>query len=105
MKKSRLLLAIPILAILSLHFTACDKEAYCEGRGTLNVENKSLHTVQRILIDGTNYGSLDPGESKDIELAAGKYTLQFVGINSGGGCTPSQVTIDACGEEGRSCSN
>lgn len=88
-----------------LFFSACDKELFCDGRGELVVTNKSLHTVQQITIDGTNYGTIDPGETKTIELPAGKYNLQFEGVSGGAGCSPSQVTIDACGTIGRSCSN
>lgn len=86
-------------------FSACDKEFFCDGRGELTVTNKSLNTVQQILIDGTNYGTIDPDESKTIELPAGKYTLQIKGVSGGSGCSSSQVTIDACGSVGRSCSN
>jgi len=40
-----------------------------DSMGTLELTNKSIGTVQRIMIDGVNYGSLDPSESKDISLA------------------------------------
>ncbi|MDX2134740.1 MAG: hypothetical protein SFV52_08140 [Saprospiraceae bacterium] len=94
-----------IASCIIVLFTACDEEARCDGRGELVVTNKSLRTVQMIIIDGTNYGTIDPDETKTIELPSGKYTLEFDGVSGGGGCSPSQVTIDACGSVGRSCSN
>lgn len=72
--------------------------------GTLHCVNTSLHTVQRILINNTNYGSLDPGGSMDIELAPGNWTVEFVGLSGGSGCSPSSFNITACQTVGRSCS-
>lgn len=76
----------------------------CNGYGYLNVSNKSNTTVQKILIGGTNYGTLDPGESKEIRLAAGKHTLAFQALSGGGGCNPSEVLITECGSEYIFCS-
>jgi hypothetical protein len=76
-----------------------------DGWGTLHVTNKSNSTVQTIRISGTNYGSLDPGESKTIELPVGSYTVEINGLSGGSGCSPSEVNIPDCGTVGRSCSH
>jgi hypothetical protein len=80
---------------------SCIKE--CDGYGKLKVTNDSNSTVQKILIDGTSYATLSPGESETIELAEGEYYLEFVGMNGGGGCSPSIVHIVECETEGRTC--
>jgi hypothetical protein len=77
----------------------------CEdGWGVLRVTNKSNLTVQKISISGTNYGTIDLGEVKTIELPVGKYTVEINGISGGTGCSPSDVNIPDCGIVGRSCS-
>lgn len=101
MKRTTIFLTLGLL--IALTFSSCDKEFFCQGRGELTVENQSQHTVHEILIDGTSYGTIDPDETKTIELPAGEYTLQFKGISGGSGCSPSELTIDACGEVGRAC--
>lgn len=107
-----LIIAAMLAAGSLLFLTSCEEilapevDRSCEnGWGTLHVSNKSLHTVQKILIDNTNYGTLDPGEGKEIPLPNGKYQLQFRGINGGSGCSPSFVTIPDCGTVGRSCNH
>ena len=76
----------------------------CGGKGTLSVTNKSLHTVQKIRIDGTNFGTIDPDETKKISLAAGRYELQIIGVSGGSGCNSAFVNIAECQTVGRSCS-
>lgn len=77
----------------------------CDGKGYLKLTNNSLNTVQRIMIDGVNYGSLDPGESKSISLPAGEHEFQQVGISGGSGCSAAKVIIIECETQGFSCSN
>lgn len=78
--------------------------------GTLYCTNESLHTVQKILVrsssatNWTNYGTIDPGETMNIALAAGSWDLKFQGINGGPGCNESSFNIAACRTVGRSCS-
>lgn len=103
MKNHSSFFTLLFIGTLSLLFTACDKESFCSGRGTLTVSNSSGFTQQQVIIDGAVYAILFPGTSKDIELAAGKYTVEFISMNGAGGCYPSLVTIDACGQEWRSC--
>lgn len=102
------LLAIPLLFLAS-----CDRDdddnatpgtTPC-NTGTLRCTNTSNATVQRIMISGTNYGSLDPGETRSIELAPGSWSLQFVGISGGSGCSASNFNIAACQTVNRSCSH
>jgi len=73
--------------------------------GTLRCTNTSSNTVQRIMISGTNYGSLDPGETRSIDLAPGSWSLQFVGISGGSGCSASTFNIAACQSVSRGCSH
>ena len=72
--------------------------------GVLRCTNTSLHTVQRILLNDTNYGTLDPGEYRDYALAPGHWTLQFVGLSGGTGCIQSSFNIAAGQSIGRGCS-
>ncbi len=72
--------------------------------GSIYVHNSSLHTVQRILIEGANAGSLDPGEERYIEKVPGVYTVQLIGISGGPGCSPAEVHVAACSVDGISCS-
>jgi len=81
-----------------------DPETDCHGKGTLSIENKSLHTVQQIIIDNTNYGTLDPGDKNEYSLAEGTHSLDINGISGGGGCYPSSVFIVECETEYMSCS-
>ena len=94
----------------ALLFTACKKEDTVEPStptcttGTLRCTNSSVHTVQKVLLNGTNYGTLDPGEDMVVTLAPGNWTLHFVGLSGGAGCSSSSFNIAACQSVGRSCS-
>ncbi len=89
--------------------SSCDEleiEPSCSDQGTLQVCNKSLHTVQKIIINNTNYGTIDPDECKDIKLAVGTYTLRMEGVSGGNGCNiVSTFIIAECDNIGRSCSH
>ena len=89
--------------IFLLMNTSCE-DLFCDGTGTLQLTNKSLSTVQRIMINGVNYGSLDPGETENIELTPGVYAWQLVGISGGSGCSMAAVTITECDTQAFSCS-
>ena len=57
---------ILFLLTFALSTSSCDiLKMSCEGMGTLKLTNKSHNTVHRIMIDGVNYGTLDPDESKE----------------------------------------
>jgi len=102
--KTRKYLLILILCLLGLfNWSSCDE--VCDGLGTLELTNTSLNTVQRLMIDGVNYGTIDPGESKEIDLAPGEHDFQQVGINGGAGCSSAKVIIVECKTTGFSCSN
>ncbi len=97
--------------LLAVACVACEKEDQVEPvntcpqtTGTLRVKNNSLHTVQRILVNGANHGSLDPGEERFFEKSPGDYTIQLVGLSGGSGCSAATVHIAACTVEGLSCS-
>lgn len=99
----KLILAVVVI-IISFTSFSCDN-AFCDGMGTLSLENKSLSAVQRIMIDGVNYGSLDPGETQEIELAPGQHLWQLEGLSGGSGCTAAYVIIQECETSAYSCSN
>ena len=96
---------------ICLLFVACTQEEPMPPvqptctTGTLRCTNTSVNTVQRILISGTNYGTIDPNEYRDISLAPGSWNLQFQGISGGSGCSSSSFNIAACQSIGRTCSN
>jgi len=77
----------------------------CNGKGTLSLENKSTNTVQKIMINGVNYGTIDPGETKKVDLVPGTYTFQQVGISGGTGCSQATVNIVECKTQAFSCSS
>ena len=95
---------IPIL-IITIGILSCINGCKDDSMGTLELTNKSIGTVQRIMIDGVNYGSLDPSESKDISLAPGQHKFQQVGISGGSGCNEASVIIVAGETSSYSCSN
>lgn len=94
------------LLLFSFFFSSCEalEEGICDGKGTLRVENTSLHTVQKIIIDGKNYGTLDPGDFQEIPLNEGKYLVEIIGISGGGGCLAHYVTISECDTQISGCS-
>ena len=76
-----------------------------DNKGYLELENDSQTTKQKILINGTDYGTLDPKESETYNLNPGTYNVEFVGIHGGKGCSVFTIVI-ACGQsEGRVCRN
>jgi len=104
MKKIKMfLIAIVLMAITASVNTSCE-DLFCDGKGTLSLENKSLFTVQKIMINGVNYGTIDPGETKEIDLTPGIYGWQLVGISGGTGCSAAAVTIVECETQAFSCS-
>ena len=82
--------------------TGCKK--ICGGKGTIEVKNKSLSTVQRIMIDGVNYGTIDPGETFSRDMFPGKYAVDVEGISGGTGCSTAQLTVVECETTAISCS-
>ncbi|MEK7572286.1 MAG: hypothetical protein AAB493_00280 [Patescibacteria group bacterium] len=97
------LIVIALIVIAASTNLSCEK-LFCDGMGTLSLENKSLLTVQKIMINGVNYGSLDPGKTKEIKLTPGIYMWQLVGISGGTGCSAAAVTIVECETVAFSCS-
>ena len=103
MRKIKLfLVALVLLTITASVNTSCE-DLTCNGKGTLSISNKSHNTVQKLMINGVNYGTLDPGETKDVELSPGMYMWQLVGISGGTGCSAAAVTITECDTQGFSC--
>ena len=95
-------LVLIFAAVLSLMLSSCDELNFCNGMGTLSVENKSDGTLQKLMIDGVNYGTIDPGETKEVKLAAGSHNWKVVGYN-GGGCNEASVIIVECETTSFSC--
>jgi len=103
MKKFNLFVLFSFI-IISFTSFSCDNMCLNGGKGTLSVENRSLNTVQRLMINGVNYGSVDPGETLDVELNPGVYEWQLVGLSGGTGCSAAVVTINECETSSFSCS-
>jgi hypothetical protein len=104
MKKFKLLfIGVVLLTFSASISTSCDKLG-CNGKGTLEVTNSSLSTVQKLMINGVNYGSLDPGEKKSVDLTPGPYVWQLVGISGGTGCSAAEVNITECQTSTFKCS-
>ncbi|HEY5124469.1 MAG TPA: hypothetical protein VIK14_12110 [Ignavibacteria bacterium] len=106
MKKIKIILIVIALLVIaaSTNFSCDPPKDDCDGKGTLSIENKSLSTVQRLMIDGVNYGSVDPGDKKEAKLAPGTHSWQMAGISGGTGCSAATVIIVACQTSSFSCS-
>lgn len=100
----KLLVVLP-LVVLTLIGGSCKPKNTCNGKGTLKLSNDSHGTVQRAMVDGVNYGSIDPGGSKEISLPPGSHDWQLVGISGGSGCSAAKVTIVECQTSSFSCGN
>jgi hypothetical protein len=110
MKTSIKQLFMYVILITSAHFTSCsllkeesDVSPNCSDYGYLKVTNGSTNTIQVIIIDGTRYGSLTPGETETFKLPVGRHNYEFSSANGRGGCSPATVTIVGCGTESREC--
>lgn len=103
-KIAKAVLLVPVV-VFTLVGGSCKKKNSCSGKGTLKLSNTSHATVQRAMVDGVNYGSIDPGGSKEISLAAGSHDWQLVGISGGSGCSAAKVTIIECETSSFSCGN
>ena len=105
MKKSRMsLVIIALLAVMPFMNFSCDLVNDCDGMGTLSIENSSLLTVQKLMIDGVNHGSVDPNETKEVKLAPGTHVWQMEGISGGTGCSAASVIIVECKTSSFKCS-
>lgn len=99
-----------LLATILLIASSCEaleediSDPSCKDIGYLRLTNGSLNTIQMILIDGTNYGTLDPGDTGTYTLGVGRHDFQFKGVN-GSGCAPASVVIAECKTESRICRN
>jgi len=101
----RILMIFSFVAIAAFINSSCEPiEDDCDGMGILKLTNKSISTVQKIMIDNVNWGTLDPGESKECSLAPGTHTFQLVGLSGGTGCSLASVILIACQTSGFSCS-
>ena len=89
----RNLFFIGVVAFLSLSALSCRKMC---TYGTLKLTNASQYTVQKVLVDGIEYGTLDPGKYVEIELAPGEHYFQQVSVSGYGGCNVARVIIVEC---------
>ena len=103
MKKKQYIVILFLFLFVSFSLSSCEET--CSGMGTLKLTNKSLNTVQKLMVDGVNHGTIDPGESQEISLAAGEHEFQQVGISGGNGCSAASVIIVECETSAFSCSN
>ncbi|HEX9650681.1 MAG TPA: hypothetical protein VGA21_08975 [Cyclobacteriaceae bacterium] len=101
MKILKTLLGVFILIIFLI---SCKENCLLKSKGTLKLTNTSSSTVMRSLVDGVNHGTLDPGESIEIDLGTGVHAFIFEGISGGAGCSPGTVTIVACETSAFTCS-
>ena len=75
----------------------------CSGYGYLRLKNSSINTIQVVVIDGTRYGSLSPGETETFKLAVGRHQFDQRSANGKGGCSAASVTIVECDTDSREC--
>jgi hypothetical protein len=103
--KAITLMTLGLFIIFGDSCTMDKKDDNCPrpGYGVLKVSNTSANTAQKILIDGTNYGSLDPSKTVSYSLPAGVHTLQSVSLTGGSMSNQDTVIIAACKTEARDC--
>ncbi len=106
----RMFLGCLALVTVLFFFTACQEaggqvvDDDCGGHGTLKLTNDSSGTVQQLKIDGVNYGTIDPGESKEMSLPAGRHTVVTINYRTGNyACSSFTVIIVECETESFSC--
>lgn len=75
-----------VLFFAGILMVSCKEDCEKKGTGVLAVTNTSENTVQRVIVDGVNYGILEPGEKIEITLPIGTYPLLIEGVSGGGGC-------------------
>jgi hypothetical protein len=97
--KKWLALSGVVFSLLSL---SCE-DLVCDGMGTLSVKNTSIGTVQQLHVDGVNYGTVDPGKTKEVDLAPGEHSWQMIGLSGGVGCSSATVIIQECKTSSFSC--
>ena len=99
-------IVVTIVAVVAIALLGgCGRGPVDTGYGWLKLTNSSLNTVQKILVDGVNYGTLDPGDSQVMKLAVGEHEFQQVGISGGTGCSAATVIIVESDTTGFSCSS
>jgi len=103
MKKIKLFLIAMVLIIITILTSISCEGLVCDGKGTLKLTNSSHSTVQKIMINGVSYGTLDPGDVQSIDLSPGIYVWQLVGVTGGNGCSSAAVTITECDTQSFQC--
>ena len=91
---------------LIMLFSSCVPEEMqpdCNGKGELTLRNTSTQTLQRVMVNGVNYGTLDPGESETYNLTPGTYTVEQDGVSGGGGCGEFIVNVTECSSQSFGC--
>lgn len=78
-----------------MFFSVSCKEK-CMGVGKIKFSNQSTNSVYRIIVDGVSYGNIEPGESKEVSLAARERTVQLVGIDGTAGCPAQLIIVEEC---------
>lgn len=90
MKKIKLFLLMTLLVLLT---ASCNQYVYKGQKvGILELTNKSISTVQKVYVNDSIYGTLNPGKTIKIKLVPGVYTWEIKGAN-GKGCSPTTGTI------------
>lgn len=96
-----------LFILLILPFTSCEEliletTPSCSG-SAIKVENRSHTTVQKIIINDINYGTIDPDEVREIQFSSGTYTVELRGVSGGTGCSEGTIILDDCETRGYSC--
>lgn len=95
-----------------LNLSSCaEEELIClaihggTNQGSLKLLNKSLQTIQELIVERKSRGTIGPGESKRISLSPGSHEIEMLGISGGGGCNISTVIIAQCKTTKLTCSH
>ena len=88
------------LGFMIITFSACkeDTDKYlpeCKknNTGTIELDNRTSHAIT-IYIDGKDYGQMEKGEIKPIELPVGTHTVKHEYLGCGG--KDNEVEIGQC---------
>jgi hypothetical protein len=76
-----------VFIFASILFIACACEegtSVPEGKTQLRIKNASAYTMQEVIVNQTNYGSLSPGKSSSYREAEFVYRYAYIKMNVAG---------------------
>jgi hypothetical protein len=81
-----------------------DDTPICEQHvtGQVSLYNSST-SAESVVINGIFYGTLPSGQSMDLDLPPGEYSVHFVWADGSDACTAAFITISVCSTQTLNC--